>query len=43
MFFLRLSEVWDSFPAGKIHPRKGYWIKLMVDDVNSYTVEIPKP
>ncbi|MDF1565931.1 MAG: hypothetical protein P1V51_23045, partial [Deltaproteobacteria bacterium] len=39
------QETWDSDPilCGKLHPRKGYWLKLAVDDANTYAVRITNP
>ncbi|MDF1566235.1 MAG: fibronectin type III domain-containing protein, partial [Deltaproteobacteria bacterium] len=35
------TELWDS--GGCMHSRHGYWLKLAVDDVNTYAIRITKP
>ncbi|MDF1563698.1 MAG: hypothetical protein P1V51_11690, partial [Deltaproteobacteria bacterium] len=39
------QETWDSDPVlcGKLHPRKAYWLKLMIDDLNTYAVRVKNP
>ncbi len=36
-------EVYNALPAGLMHPRKGYWLKLLVNDGATYRLDIPKP
>ncbi len=37
------AEVYNSLPAGALQPRRGYWLKLLVSDGNTYSVDLPDP
>jgi len=36
------TETYNTLPPGQLHPRKGYWLKLLKND-GSYTLNVPDP